>query len=182
MMVWVNFLPWRHRQRRMQRLRALLLPGLIALLPVSVFLQATGQRTLNDRYQRVLVEWQTASKQLGELNARAATLTLQKQKLQQVMRSRQAQQQKMQAWYLFARDLADQMPETLWLSEIRQNAAGLSLKGFSKGMRELHDFRQRLQDLPFFLTVKMEKVNLDAQYGLRFTLTGSLRTEGGSDD
>ncbi|WP_428944850.1 PilN domain-containing protein [Pantoea sp. FN060301] len=181
-MVWVNFLPWRHRQRLAQRTRALLLPALLALLPASVLLQATGQRAVNAQNLHIVAGWQGATQQLSTLQARAAALTRQKQQLQQAIAARKAQQQKMLEWYLFARDLAEQMPETLWLSEISQNAAGLSLKGFSKGMREMHDFRQRLQSVRLFRGVKTEKVSLDEQYGIRFSLAGAVQSGEGADE
>ncbi|MEM6161166.1 PilN domain-containing protein [Erwinia sp. P6884] len=181
-MVWVNFLPWRRRQRLAQRTRALLLPALLALLPASVFLQASGQRAVNAQNQHIVAGWQGATQQLSTLKARAVALTQQKQQLQQSMATRQAQQQKMLEWYLFARDLAEQMPETLWLSEISQNAAGLSLKGFSRGIREMHDFRQRLQSAHLFREVRTEKVSLDKQHGIRFSLAGAVRTGEGADE
>lgn len=173
-MVWVNLLPWRARQlqARLHRwllvLLVLLAAFLTALLPVA------GQQAVNARQLLMVQRQQEGSQQINELKIRLAARVRQREGLEQQLTLHQQVQQRLEQWEEFSLRLAEQLPETLWLSELNKTPERLTLAGFCLAMTDVQVFRQRLQQLPLFSQVTTGRLSRGRDGVIQFSLQAML--------
>lgn len=176
-MVWVNLLPWRARRfsARLHRWSLVLLLMLAVFL--TILLPVVGQQSINARLRQVVERQLQSGQQLKVIEARAEELIRQRGVLQQQLRLQQRRQQQTGEWADFTAELARQLPETMWLSELNKNAQYLNLKGFCLKMTDVQALRAQLLQMPLFSRVQTGKLSRSQQGIIQFSLQAVLRAD-----
>ncbi|KAB8312373.1 hypothetical protein EH228_07555 [Erwinia endophytica] len=178
-MVWVNLLPWRTRQLQARLHRwylvwlVLMVGFLYALLPVA------GQQAVNVQWLQMVQRQREGGQRLAELNKRITARRLLQEQLERQLTVHLQQQQRMNQWLDFTQRLAEQLPETLWLSELIKTPERLTLAGFCLAMADIDDFRQRLQQSALFSQVTSGKLSRSQDGVIHFSLQAVLRSAAG---
>jgi len=175
-MVWVNLLPWRARQlqARLHRWYLVLLVLMAAFL--NVLLPVAGQQAVNTQRLQMVQRQREGSQQLVELNKRITGRRLLRQQLERQLTARLQQRQRMGQWLDFTQRLAEQLPATLWLSELIKTPERLTLAGFCLAMTDIDDLRQRLQQSALFSQITSGKINRSQEGLIHFSLQAALRS------
>ncbi len=176
-MVWVNLLPWRHRQLKAKWHRACL--ALVVMLAACMFaiLPASGLRAVNEQTTNLVRRTEESIRQLDALKTRSIALAQQQKQLQQKLADAAHRRERLRQWHDFTLRLPDLMPETLWLTELAKTADNLAFTGFCAGMADINIFRLRLQALPLFRQVRIGKLSRDPQGTFQFSLQATLASQ-----
>lgn len=181
-MVWVNLLPWRHRQLKAKWHRDCLIVLVMTAACLLALLPTSGLRTANEQRINLVRRMQEANKQLDALKARSVALTQLQQQLRQKLADDASQRERVRQWYDFTLKLPDLMPETLWLSGLSKTADSLTFSGFCPGMADIDDFRLRLGRLPLFRQVTTGKLSRNPQGIIHFSLLATLGNQERNDE
>ncbi len=173
-MVWVNLLPWRHRQLRAKWHRDCLIASVMSAACLFALLPTAGLRMENEQRGNLVRRTQEANRRLDALKARSVALALQKQQLQQKLANYVSQRERLRQWHDFTLTLPDLMPKKLWLSGLSKTADDLTFSGFCPEMAEIDDFRLRLERLPLFRRVTTGKLSRNPQGVIQFSLLATL--------
>ena len=181
-MVWVNLLPWRHRQLKAKWHRDCLIVLVMSAACLFALLPTLGLRTANEQRVTLVRRMQQANKQLDALKARSVALTQQQQQLRRKAADYARQRERVRQWHDFTLKLPDLMPEMLWLSGLSKTADNLTFSGFCPGMADIDNFRLRLEQLPLFRRVTTGKLSRNPQGIIQFSLLATLVSLEGTDE
>ncbi|RWR02453.1 hypothetical protein ED28_08710 [[Pantoea] beijingensis] len=170
-MIWVNFLPWRQRRRQRalyQWLMRALTPLLFGIsLSIAIGWQLSEE---NYRWRERIARQEEAITQAGVLSAYLAQSLQEQRQLQVVQQKRLQQRQRNRGWHQFSQQLAQLMPETLWLTTIKKREEGVRIVGFCQQLADVREFRQQLGTLSLFQQVENQGVIRQAPGQLQFIL------------
>lgn len=181
-MVWVNLLPWRHRQLKAKWHRDCLIVLVMTASCLFALLPTSGLRTANEQRVNLVRRMQEANKQLDAMKARSVALTLKEQQLRRKIADYARQRERVRQWHDFTLELPDLMPEMLWLSGLSKTADSLTFSGFCPDMADIDDFRLRLGRLPLFRQVTTGKLSRNPQGIIQFSLLATLVSQEQNDE
>lgn len=175
----VNLLPWRLRRQR-QRYRfwlgcfcAQLLVALVILFFIYGLLgyqQVQQRQVLQERVQQqsaISAQIQQRQRMMAEL----ANLA------KEAARSQQDRAHN-RRYLALLQQLSRALPDTLWLTELEENAQGISLHGLGGPYAAITIFEQRLAALPLLQDSRLAEVIQRKDGVLAFTLTARWGQDG----
>ncbi len=175
----VNLLPWRLRRQR-QRYRFWLRCFYVQLLAALVTLAFIyGMLSGRQAQQRQILQG---------LEQQQAELSGQLQQRQQMMAElarlaaedarRQQNHAHNQRYLALLQQLSRALPEALWLTELEEDAKGISLRGLGGHYAAIATFERRLTALPLLQGCRLAEVTQRQDGVLAFTLTARWRQDG----
>lgn len=175
----VNLLPWRLRRQRQRYtfwLRCFIAQSLLVLV---MFVTVCFWLRYQQAQQHAVLQGLT--QQHTDL---AGRIQQTQQKMAELARlaaeDARYQHNRTQNWrYLsLLQQLSLTLPASLWLTEVEENAKGISLRGRGGAYAEVVLFEQRLAALPLLQGCRLVEVTQSKAGGLAFTLTARWGQDG----
>ncbi|ROR08614.1 PilN domain-containing protein [Erwinia sp. JUb26] len=181
-MVCINLMPWRARRQRQQWQRWRRLCGLMLALTIFAMQGGYWQQRLNDRRAVLLSFWPGAQQDAAALHDRTLAAQQRLDQLRQAQQKQQLQQQDLSRWLGFIQRLSAEIPPDIWLNGLKKDRQGVSLKGFSRSVAELHHLRDRLRQLQEIPSIKLGALRSEPSVGVSFSLQLTLGNQEQSNE
>lgn len=164
-MVWVNFLPWRGRLRQKQLRLWYGFFGFLLLTLAAGIQSACWQHALNRQQTATLKAWDRALDAVTRLQRDTLAARQRLQLLEQRCQRRMVRQREMRIWQGLIRTLQQEIPLSIWLTDLKKQQQSIDIQGFSRDIPALHSFRDALAQ----------------QAGIAGVILGNLRREAGGE-
>lgn len=173
-MVCINLMPWRYRRQRQQWQKWRLLGALMLALIFLGMQKGYWQQRLNHQRAELLSLWPVVQQDVAALHNRTLAAQKRLEQLRESQRQQMLQRQDLSRWSAFIQRLSAEIPQNIWLSDLKKHQQSVSLKGFSRSIAELHHFRDRLhqqQEIPSVkLGVLRREPSADVSFSMQLTL------------
>ncbi|MGV3345223.1 PilN domain-containing protein [Enterobacteriaceae bacterium LUAb1] len=177
-MVAVNLMPWRKQLQRHRWLRYLLCFGgplmLCVIASVMVTIRAQWQLSSHTALQR---QWRHGSSTLHHRLQEISRQMQLRDSLEQKWKKLQHQQQCMEQWHQRFLQLAETLPDSLWLNEITWQSPWLKVTGFALHLSDIERWRQLLAGKTVYSQVLIQQVQQMDDETLQFVLQLAITDE-----
>lgn len=173
-MVTINLMPWRHRRQRQQWQKLRLLGGLMLALIILGMQNGYWQQRLNHQRTELLSLWPAMQQDVAALHNRTLAAQKRLDQMRHAQRQQVLQQQDLSQWSEFIQRLIAEIPQDIWLSNLKKDQQSVSLKGFSRSIAELHHFRDRLRQQREIPSVKLGALRREPSTDVSFSMLLTL--------